>query len=143
MTIYGKGCISNYRNCSLSYVWYSVLYRMLTVEIIKAVRTTLRLSTIISSVFMPIVYIQGGETVYLIFFGSSLTFTSFILIYKRYTDLFCRKLISLSVINLAFTAAIIFNVAVMKVFLSVVGFILALYTAIVFLYYNKNKRHMI
>ena len=30
MTIYGKGCISNYRNCSLSYVWYSVLYRMLT-----------------------------------------------------------------------------------------------------------------
>ena len=31
MTIYGKGCISNYRNCSLSYVWYSVLYRMLTV----------------------------------------------------------------------------------------------------------------
>lgn len=114
-----------------------------TVEIIKAVRTTLRLSTIISSVFMPIVYIQGGETVYLIFFGSSLTFTSFILIYKRYTDLFCRKLISLSVINLAFTAAIIFNVAVMKVFLSVVGFILALYTAIVFLYYNKNKRHMI
>ena len=114
-----------------------------TVEIIKAVRTTLRLSTIISSVFMPIVYIQGGETVYLIFFGSSLTFTSFILIYKRYTDLFCRKLISLSVINLAFTAAIIFNVAVMKVFLSVVGFILALYNSIVFIYYNKNKRHMI
>ena len=32
MTIYGKGCISNYRNCSLSYVWYSVLYRMLTVK---------------------------------------------------------------------------------------------------------------
>lgn len=32
MTIYGKGCISNYRNCSLSYVWYSVLYRMLTVH---------------------------------------------------------------------------------------------------------------
>ena len=32
MTIYGKGCISNYRNCSLSYVWYSVLYRMLTIE---------------------------------------------------------------------------------------------------------------
>lgn len=31
MTIYGKGCISNYRNCSLCYVWYSVLYRMLTV----------------------------------------------------------------------------------------------------------------
>ena len=31
MTIYGKGCISNYRNCSLSYVWYSVLYRMLTI----------------------------------------------------------------------------------------------------------------
>lgn len=31
MTIYGKGCISNYRNCSLSYVWYSVLGRMLTV----------------------------------------------------------------------------------------------------------------
>ena len=31
MTIYGKGCISNYRNCSLSYVWYSVLNRMLTV----------------------------------------------------------------------------------------------------------------
>ena len=30
MTIYGKGCISNYRNCSLCYVWYSVLYRMLT-----------------------------------------------------------------------------------------------------------------
>ena len=30
MTIYGKGCISNYRNCSLSYVWYSVLNRMLT-----------------------------------------------------------------------------------------------------------------
>ena len=30
MTIYGKGCISNYRNCSLSYVWYSVLYRMIT-----------------------------------------------------------------------------------------------------------------
>ena len=30
MTIYGKGYISNYRNCSLSYVWYSVLYRMLT-----------------------------------------------------------------------------------------------------------------
>ena len=33
MTIYGKGCISNYRNCSLSYVWYSVLYRMLTSEL--------------------------------------------------------------------------------------------------------------
>ena len=33
MTIYGKGCISNYRNCSLSYVWYSVLYRMLTLII--------------------------------------------------------------------------------------------------------------
>lgn len=32
MTIYGKGCISNYRNCSLSYVWYSVLYRMLTIK---------------------------------------------------------------------------------------------------------------
>lgn len=32
MTIYGKGCISNYRNCSLSYVWYSVLYRMLTLH---------------------------------------------------------------------------------------------------------------
>lgn len=32
MTIYGKGCISNYRNCSLSYVWYSVLYRMLTLK---------------------------------------------------------------------------------------------------------------
>ena len=31
MTIYGKGCISNYRNCSLSYVWYSVLNRMLTI----------------------------------------------------------------------------------------------------------------
>ena len=34
MTIYGKGCISNYRNCSLSYVWYSVLYRMLTIKYI-------------------------------------------------------------------------------------------------------------
>ena len=34
MTIYGKGCISNYRNCSLSYVWYSVLYRMLTFVVI-------------------------------------------------------------------------------------------------------------
>lgn len=33
MTIYGKGCISNYRNCSLSYVWYSVLYRMLTMHV--------------------------------------------------------------------------------------------------------------
>lgn len=32
MTIYGKGCISNYRNCSLCYVWYSVLYRMLTIK---------------------------------------------------------------------------------------------------------------
>ena len=32
MTIYGKGCISNYRNCSLCYVCYSVLYRMLTEE---------------------------------------------------------------------------------------------------------------
>ena len=32
MTIYGKGCISNYRNCSLCYVWYSVLYRMLTMK---------------------------------------------------------------------------------------------------------------
>ena len=30
MTIYDKGCISNYRNCSLCYVCYSVLYRMLT-----------------------------------------------------------------------------------------------------------------
>ena len=36
MTIYGKGCISNYRNCSLCYVWYSVLYRMLTVQAIIA-----------------------------------------------------------------------------------------------------------
>lgn len=35
MTIYGKGCISNYRNCSLSYVWYSVLYRMLTLYVGK------------------------------------------------------------------------------------------------------------
>ena len=33
MTIYGKGCISNYRNCSLSYDWYSVLYRMLTFKL--------------------------------------------------------------------------------------------------------------
>lgn len=33
MTIYGKGCISNYRNCSLCYVWYSVLYRMLTIQL--------------------------------------------------------------------------------------------------------------
>ena len=30
MTIYDKGCISNYRNCSLCYVCYSVLYRMVT-----------------------------------------------------------------------------------------------------------------
>ena len=35
MTIYGKGCISNYRNCSLCYVCYSVLYRMLTDKISK------------------------------------------------------------------------------------------------------------
>ena len=39
MTIYGKGCISNYRNCSLCYVWYSVLYRMLT-SLIEPVTTT-------------------------------------------------------------------------------------------------------
>ncbi len=36
MTIYGKGCISNYRNCSLCYVWYSVLYRMLTADLCGA-----------------------------------------------------------------------------------------------------------
>ena len=30
MTVYNKGCISNYRNCSLCYVCYSVLYRMVT-----------------------------------------------------------------------------------------------------------------
>ena len=35
MTIYGKGCISNYRNCSLCYVCYSVLYRMLTLPLMK------------------------------------------------------------------------------------------------------------
>lgn len=113
------------------------------VEIIKAIRTTFRLSIISSSIFMPIVYIQGGEIVYLIFFGSSLIVTSFILVYNRYVGFLCWKLISLSVINFIFTIVTILNVAVMKVFLSVVGVILALYTAIVFLCCNKDKRHMI
>ena len=44
MTIYGKGCISNYRNCSLCYVWYSVLYRMLTTFV-----TSMKKQIIISS----------------------------------------------------------------------------------------------
>lgn len=92
---------------------------------------------------MPIVFIQGGETVYLTLFGSSLTVTFFILIYRKFTGIFCWKLMSLSVINLMFTIAIIFNVTMIKVFLSVVGVVLALYTVLGFLYNNKNKKHMI
>ena len=40
LTIYGKGCISNYRNCSLCYVCYSVLYRMLTERALNLFYTT-------------------------------------------------------------------------------------------------------
>ena len=34
MTIYDKGCISNYRNCNLSYVCYRVLYLMFTNQLV-------------------------------------------------------------------------------------------------------------
>ena len=54
MTIYGKGCISNYRNCSLCYVWYSVLYRMLTLFL--GLQEQIRI--IIDKCFLPIVSIK-------------------------------------------------------------------------------------
>ena len=46
---YNKGCISNYRNCSLCYVCYSVLYRRLTEEKKILLKTIEALNATISS----------------------------------------------------------------------------------------------
>ena len=95
MTIYGKGCISNYRNRSLYYVCYSVLYRMLTFLI----------------AFLRILWLERGgkKRVYLPIHPHLFKYFYRILNFLRISRLLCNTINSNSIINNAIYCGIIFT----------------------------------